>query len=72
MGPPSADDGDRSEETKDESGFGVDASEGSLWLLLSADAEVSQNARKPSSCLVRARARVVLCSPKMDGASTCG
>ena len=63
---------DDSEETEVVRGGGTDASEGSLRLLLYGNAEASQNARRPSSSLVKARARVMLSSPKSDGASTGG
>lgn len=51
---------------------GTEGGEGSLRLLLSRSAEASQNARKPSSSPVKARVRGILCSPRIDGASTRG
>ena len=63
---------DDGEETKVVRETGIDAGEGNLRLLLSGNAKASQNARRPSSSLVKARVRVVLCSPRIDGASARG
>ena len=65
-------DGGGSEGTNDGRDGVAYAGKMGLQLLLSSNAEASQNARRPSSSLVRDKARVMLRSPKTDGAPACG
>jgi hypothetical protein len=64
--------GSGSEDANGAKDSGTYSGKGCLQLWLSSNAEASQNARRSSSPLVKARVRVMLRSPKTGGASTRG